>query len=84
MNKSKIFLSAVATIAVVGGAFALKSSKISGTGILLDSDQDGICTEPAVGFKATTYLTAYSYGYVTVTNTEIPRTCARAYYLTHP
>ncbi|GGH65681.1 hypothetical protein HNQ91_002031 [Filimonas zeae] len=79
MNKSKIVLSAVATIAAIGGAFALKSSKVTGAHILLDQNRDGVCTTDALGYVTTSALSGYQYNYATITQAET-KDCIRKYY----
>ncbi|GGH65652.1 hypothetical protein HNQ91_002037 [Filimonas zeae] len=83
MNKSKIILSAATTIAAIGGALALKTSKFDGTAILLDENRDGICTTEAMGFKSTTFQSGYLYNYITATAAE-SKLCSSSYYLAHP
>lgn len=83
MNASKIILSATAAIAAIGGAFALKTSKFSGSQILLDQNYDGICTTPTVGFKATSYQQSYFWSNVTLTD-AVQKQCTGAYYLINP
>lgn len=79
MNKSKIVLSAVAAIAAIGGAFALKSSKVTGAHILLDANRDGVCTTDALGYVTPSPLSGYQYNYATLTDQET-KTCSYKYY----
>ncbi|GGH65643.1 hypothetical protein HNQ91_002039 [Filimonas zeae] len=83
MNNSKIILSAVAAIAAIGGAFALKANKFSGTPLLIDVDQDGTCTTQVLGFKSIAYQQGYLFNYATVTQQE-SKDCSRAYYQITP
>jgi hypothetical protein len=52
MKKAKIMLSAIAILAVVGGAFAFKAARVNHTFFSLDTN-NGICSVPF----ATTYTT---------------------------
>lgn len=87
MNKAKIMLSAVAAIAAIGGAFALKSSKaVTNVRILYENTAapDGICSTPAFGYAyetvATPVIPLYLQGNVTITTSTTPKACSYKYY----
>lgn len=87
MNKSKVILSAVAAVAAIGGAFALKSAKLAGTQFLYDRNGNGVCTTAAIGYAySPSELPAgerpqYLVGNATVTIvSKTSKACASKYY----
>lgn len=87
MNTAKIILSAVATIAAIGGTFALKYSKaVTNVRILYENTQnpDGICSTQAFGYAyesvAAGVAHLYFIGNATVTTLSFGKPCSTKFY----
>jgi hypothetical protein len=70
MKKAKIALAAIATVAVVGGAFAFQAQKFTGSVYYVTTVQNAVPTLSTKAIFTSPALAQTTYWYTTVASTE--------------